>query len=265
MVYPFAPNNDDDFQGGPKSDKSAADVLSRSRLGGATPRSMKDDPFEDEERQNDQIAHSLKFEIEPDSLAIPDSAIQKVLYFLFFPFHLVYFLVFYYLRRQIDVKAAAVSLVIALAIQAGLSFLIIWWTELITSALDIQSEVAGLSFTSIGFSISFAVYNLNLQKQQQDANFLTTFEMIGIYKFGFAASIGWLLSFIIAGEWKTDFITKGFMVSALIYVAFFAISALFIGISRAKITRKMFLPYILTYIVFFILAVALTATLTSIN
>lgn len=260
MVYPFTQNNDDDFPGH-RSLGNAADVLSQSRLG-ATPRSPDDD--EEEDQQNQDIAH-LKYEVEPETMAIPDTAIRKVLYFLFFPFNIFYFGVFYYLRRQINVKAAAVTIFIVLAIQAGLSFLIIWWTEVISISLDIQSEVAGLSFTSIGFSISFAVYNLNLQKQQQDANFLTTFEMIGIYKFGFAASIGWILSFIIAGEWKTDFITKGFMISALIYVGFFFVSIILIGINRARIPQNFSIPYILSYIVFFVLAVTLTATLTSIN
>jgi len=264
MIYPFVANNDDDFPGH-KSLGNAGDVLSQSRVG-ATPRTPLDDEEEEENRNEDlALAQSLKYEVEPETMAIPDSAINKVLYFLFFPFNIFYFAVFYYLRRQINVKAAAVSIAIVLAIQAGLSFLIIWWTEVITSSLDIQSEVAGLSFTSIGFSISFAVYNLNLQKQHQDANFLTTFEMIGIYKFGFAASIGWILSFIIAGEWKTDFITKGFMVSALIYVAFFFVSVVLIGLNRARIPNTFSIPYIICYIVFFILAVTLTATLTSIN
>lgn len=198
-----------------------------------------------------------------DALTLPDSLIQKVVYFLLFPLNFLFYVMLYYFKKQVNFQTTSFFIITILAIQAGLCYLIIFWTEIIIFGLDIPAEVAGISWTSIGFSISFIVYNYKLQSVDRDSNFLTTFEMVGIYKFSFAAPIGWLLGFLSLKSGSNDMIIFGFDLTTVIYFVLFAASGIWIGIRKGKISKKMSLPYFAGYLTFLIVAIILMSTLTS--
>jgi Ca2+/Na+ antiporter len=245
---------------------SQDDILSRASKV-ENERSPREKDIFDMVPQDEQPVEARKtatemYDIE-DALTIPDSLIQKVVYFVLFPLNFVFYVMLYYFKKQVNFQTTSFFIITILAIQAGLCYLIIFWTEIIVFGLDIPSEVAGLSWTSIGFSVSFIVYNMKLQSVDKDSNFLTTFEMVGIYKFTFAAPIGWLLGFLKHKSGSNDFIIFGFNITTIIYFVLFAASGVWIGIRKGKISKKMSIPYLSGYLVFLITAIALTASLTS--
>lgn len=197
-----------------------------------------------------------------DALTIPDSLPQKVVYFLLFPLNFLFYVMLYYFKKQITVQTITFFLITILILQAGLCYIIIFWTEIIIFGLNIPPEVAGISWTSIGFSISFVVYNYKLQSLERDSNFLTTFEMVGIYKYGFSATVGWLLGAIINSNAGSDIVTVGYHLTSILYLAFFAASGIWIGLKRGKIIKKMSIPYIVGYLFFLVAAIIFTAMLT---
>jgi len=199
---------------------------------------------------------------EPNDLEFPKELHRKIGWVITFPVRLMFYFMLSRLKKQITLKSAGYSVFIVLCLQAGITFLIVWWTTITTTALEIQPEVSGISFTSVGVSISFIIYNLRLQTSQHNANFLTTFELMGIYKFGLAAPVGWLAYFLFAGVSSTDQITKGFQISTFIYLAMFVSSIGVIGSLKVRIHKKMMIPYAVGYAVFLITAIVLCSSLT---
>jgi len=234
---------------------SQDDILSKAENDG------NNEDQRDEDHTNSRKTGTEMYDIQ-DALTIPDSIPKKVVYFLLFPLNFLFYVMLYYFKKQVTLQAITFFLITILALQAGLCYIIIFWTEIIVFGLDIPPEVAGLSWTGIGFSISFLVYNYKLQSIERDSNFLTTFEMVGIYKFGFAAPIGWLFGAIVNKNAGSDIVIVGFHITSILYLVLFGLSAIWIGLKRGTISKKMSFPYILCYLAFVIAAIILNAVLT---
>ena len=247
-------NNFDDSPPPVSRAANHSDVLNRNQDGNV----IRHIPADNQENNDDVVASSPNFEdIEDDDneMAIPLTIGKKIIYFLFFPLNFLFFVILYYFKKNVNVKTASFSVFAALVLQAGLSFLIIWWTEIIMYALEIPSEIAGMSFTAIGFSVSFVVYNLKLQTHQKDSDFLTTFEMIGTYKFGLANTLGWFFYFLKDNVPSTPVVPLGFAATTFIFLGFFLLGVVVIAVNKARISRKLYIPYTFGYFSFFVIGI----------
>jgi prepilin signal peptidase PulO-like enzyme (type II secretory pathway) len=94
---------------------------------------------------------------------MPKSIGEKILYILFFPVHLILYLLPNYLENPIP-KKLVLCFFLNILLLCGCLFLVDWWVLEISKGTGIPLSILGILFTGICLSIHFIEYNIKVRQ-----------------------------------------------------------------------------------------------------
>lgn len=92
---------------------------------------------------------------------MPKSIGEKILYIVFFPVHLILYLLPNYLENPIP-KKLVLCFFLNILLLCGCLFLVDWWVLEISKGTGIPLSILGILFTGICLSIHFIEYNIKV-------------------------------------------------------------------------------------------------------
>jgi len=216
------------------------------------------------EPQKNIVVPSANYDDEMDeddyNLTPPKGLLPKIAFYTFFPIHMILFFLIPNFTKSSNQEKVMLSLGVLLGIQTAVIYLISYFINTVMFGWNIQTEPFGICVNSIGFSLSFVVYNLQLSKHDKEVSFFTTFQMIGTYKWGFGAAFPWMIYFI-AGNNNLGNNTYGFQAIIIEYTAIFMVLFVWVAINKARVLKKMYKFFLGAYLIFYICGAILPATM----
>ncbi len=98
---------------------------------------------------------------------MPQGVLNKVLYILLFPIHLILWILPNY-HKDPNVKKLAFSFICNLFLLTALLFCIEWWMHEIGKGINLPIEILGNIFIAAGISGHFLQYNYNFAKKTKE-------------------------------------------------------------------------------------------------
>ena len=93
---------------------------------------------------------------------MPAATLDKILFVIFFPVHLILFLIPKYLDRPVPNKKMFITLFLSLGLLCACIFLLDWWVYEISRGSGIPIDILGIILLGIGLSIEFMSHNIKV-------------------------------------------------------------------------------------------------------
>ncbi|CAD8175739.1 unnamed protein product [Paramecium octaurelia] len=133
---------------------------------------------------------------EQSKLEMPKEPLDKVLFIIFFPIHLILYLLPSY-NENVVPKKLVLCFFLNLGLLCGCYYLIDWWGFELALATGIPLQLVGMIFLGFFTQLQFANYNLEVAKIETKLEFTQAFFQTAICKISLCTGLPWVLRIII--------------------------------------------------------------------